>query len=247
MQKTYKKNQPETIRSLFDQIAGRYELGNACLSFCLYRLWNRALIKRVITPKRPESYLDLCAGTGEISLVYLKRSCRESLPKKSYLLDFSSEMLLVAKEKEKRWGLPSERIEYLEADAQEIPLPSSSVDCVTAAYGIRNLKEPSRCFEESYRVLRGGGVFGMLELTRPKNPLLRAAHGLYLKTALPLVGSWVTSNREAYEYLCETVRTLIPPEELVGKIERAGFREVSSISLFGGIATLIKAEKTHSA
>jgi len=238
--KSYTKSHPETIKEMFNDIAENYEMGNAVLSFQTYRLWNRALIHHIYEKQQPTALLDLCCGTGDIALPYLKK--REEACK-AYLLDFSSGMLDYAKAKAKRWKLDRHDMRFLEADAQQIPLPSNSVDCVTVAYGIRNIQDPRKCYHETLRLLRSGGSFGILELTRPQNPLLKSAHHLYLTTALPLMGKLVTSNQEAYRYLCNSIHDFVKPERVAVDLKEIGFTDVQVKPMLGGVATMILAKK----
>jgi len=237
---SYTKNNPQTIKNLFNDIAENYETGNAVLSFQTYRLWNRALVQHIYHAQNPDVILDLCSGTGDIVLPYLKQ--REK-PCRAHLLDFSPGMLNQARQKAKRWQLDRHSLHFMEADAQKIPLPSESVDCATVAYGIRNIQSPQRCYEETLRVLRSGGSFGILELTRPNHFLLRACHRFYLTTALPLLGKWITSNEEAYQYLCNSIHEFVRPERVAVDLKEAGFINVQVKPLLGGVATLILATK----
>lgn len=231
---------PETIQNLFNQIASRYDRTNALLSFNFHRLWNRQLIKEVRQKSPHRSLLDLCCGTGEIGFGLLKK---ERIPYKAYLLDFSEEMLHFARQKEKKLSLEKHEINYIQGDAQQIPLSENSVGGVTIAYGLRNVKEPLRCVEEAYRVLSPFGAFGILELTRPSSPLLCALHRFYLENCLPFVGRLLTSHQEAYEYLCRSIQAFMSPEEIVDLLEKSGFVRIRVLPLTGGIATLIIAEK----
>ena len=181
----YCKENPQTIQSLFNSIAGRYDLTNAVLSFNLHKRWNSALVQHVLKPHLPKVFLDLCSGTGDIAFNYLHsapHSCQ------ACLIDFSSEMLEHAKHKANKYSFDRHQISYLEADVQQLPLQDQFADCATMAYGIRNVQYPTHCFQEIFRVLKPGGCFGILELTRPRNRLLRFGHQLYLRTVLPLLG-----------------------------------------------------------
>lgn len=191
MKPSYTQNQPESIKELFGSIAKRYDRTNALQSFQLNRWWNHKLIEKVLNPPElPPVILDLCAGTGEIALRALKR-CPN--PRKAYLLDFCPQMLDCARVKAKSLSLDYHEIDYLTADAQAIPLPENSVDCATIAYGIRNVKDPAQCIQDTFRVLKPGGRFGILELTVPGNPLLRGGHWLYLENSF--TGLREISNR----------------------------------------------------
>lgn len=234
--KKYSKAEPESIQAMFGSIAQQYDRTNAVLSFQLHRYWNRLLVSHV----SGNSLADLCCGTGEIALAFLKRS-QES--KKAYLMDFCPEMLSCAQEKAAHLDIVRHQVDYITADVQKIPLDNLSVDCATIAYGIRNVKEPRLCIEEVYRILQTGGQFGILELTRPNNKILRKMHQLYLRYVLPIVGKCLTSNQNAYEYLCQSIHHFTDPDELVAILKKIGFVNIVKKPLTGGIATLIVANK----
>jgi demethylmenaquinone methyltransferase/2-methoxy-6-polyprenyl-1,4-benzoquinol methylase len=235
----YNKNDPQSIQKMFGSIAKQYDRTNAILSLQMHRYWNQELIKLTLLKNAPESYLDLCCGTGEISLKYLK-NC--PFPCTAYLLDFCPEMLFFAQERAKNLN-SHHKISYLQADAQEIPLPKESIDCMTMAYGIRNIPDPNKCFREIHRVLKKEGKIGILELTQPVNPLLKAGHSLYLNTVIPLMGKLVTSNKDAYQYLCKSIKSFTQPQEMEKMLIAAGFKSVSIKPLMGGIATILVAKK----
>ena len=236
----YHKDNPATIQKMFDSIAKHYDKTNAILSFCLHKHWNKTFIKQTITPAQPEILLDLCCGTGAIAFGYLKHIPD---PLKVYLLDFSEGMLQCAKDQAKKLDVVHHDLYYLQADAQTIPLLNHSVDCATIAYGIRNVKDSSRCIKDVYRVLKPGGSFGILELTQPSRPILKSLHRFYLKNILPLVGKFATSDKEAYRYLCNSIQTFVPPETLKTQMKEAGFEKIRQISCTGGIATIIVGSK----
>lgn len=239
MMNNYHKNDPVAIQSMFNSIAKQYDRTNAILSFRMHKRWNRALINKAITPVQPEVLLDLCCGTGAIAFEYLKKA---QDPVKVYMLDFSEEMLHCAKEQAHKYGLNQHNIHYLHADAQTIPLLSNSVNCATIAYGIRNVKNSILCIKDVHRVLKPNGTFGILELTKPGNRLMRLGHSLYLKRFLPIIGKMVTSNKEAYRYLCESIHSF-DPKELRSQLETAGFKDIQQFALLGGIATVLIGKK----
>lgn len=232
----YNKNDPSSIQTMFDGIAKQYDKTNAILSFCMHKYWNRTLINTTIVPSNPDVLLDLCCGTGAIAFGYLNKNPR---PLKVYMLDFSENMLKCAKSYAKKQEIDQHEIHYLQADAQIIPLLNNSVNCATVAYGIRNVKDPALCIKDVYRVLKPGGTFGILELTKPKHPFLRYAHSLYLRHMLPQLGKIATSNKDAYRYLCDSIHTFIPPEQLKSQMDSVGFQDIKQYSLLGGIATVL--------
>lgn len=239
----YDKSDPDTIRALFNSIAENYDKTNNALSFGMHKQWNRALIDQAIIPAHPKVLLDLCCGTGAIAFEYLQRPLNASWATHVYMLDFSDQMLAYAKRRGQALQLPENMITYLQADAQQIPLTDASIACATVAYGIRNVKRPEKCIEEVYRVLVPGGTFGILELTQPKNPLLRLGHRLYTKTMLPLLGKLMTSNEAAYQYLCTSINAFIPPEDLERLMQTQGFHNIQIQSFLGGAATLLIGKK----
>lgn len=236
----YDKNAPETIQNMFSSIAPQYDRANRIISLGLHSLWNQSLIKKINTPFPISSLLDLCAGTGEIAFAHLQKAIS---PGKTYLLDFSGPMLDQAKIKAKKRSLSHHDIQYIEGDAQKIPLPNSSVDGVTVAYGIRNIADPALCAAEVLRVLRNGGRWGILELTRPTNIFLKALHNTYLSTILPALGKITTSNKDAYRYLSNSIGKFLSPEDLIKVLKEVGFSKAVSYPQAGGIATIIIAQK----
>lgn len=237
----YNKNNPDTIQVMFNSIAKQYDKTNAVLSFQLHRLWNRKLIHEVIGNASPSNFLDLCCGTGEIAFGSLKKC---PYPCKAFLIDFCEEMLSCARAKAKNLNLERHDISYIQADAQQIPLPNASIKFATIAYGIRNIKDPKKCLNEVFRVLKPGGKLGILELTQPKNPFLKFGHQVYLKNILPLMGKLLTSNQNAYQYLCNSIHTFIKPEDLQKILNESGFHTTYRHSLTGGIATILIGEKS---
>lgn len=233
--KPYSKNDPASIQQMFNHIAKNYDFTNGVLSFQFHKYWNRQLVKHVIK-NHPHTYLDLCCGTGDIAQIYLKKV---SLPTHVYLVDFCTNMLTFAKNKIQKGPFSKNHIYYLEADAQKLPLPNATVDCTTIAYGIRNVQNTSECIKETYRVLKSGGCLGILELTQPKNSVLKFFHTFYLKNVLPILGKWLTKDQKAYSYLQSSIQSFISPMELKKIMEDHQFKNIKVIPLTGGIATLL--------
>lgn len=215
------------IKEHFSSIAPHYDKVNGLLSLGLHKKWNQALIDKI----QGEHLLDLCAGTGEISFGYLRKNPRAH----AVLLDFCPEMLAIA---QKKGASFKERFKILCGDAQEIPFPEASFDVVTIAYGIRNIPDPHRCFKEVFRVLRPGGMFAILELTRPENPLMRYGHRLYLKTMVPWIGKKVTKNEEAYCHLSTSIESFLARDAIKALYKETGFKFSLEQRKLMGICTL---------
>lgn len=238
---TYSQQTPETIQQMFGSIAERYDRANAVMSFNMHKIWNARLIKEALGNKTHAHALDLCCGTGDIIFSFLQK---QATPCTAYCLDFCGEMLECAKNKSKAMSeIQQHNITFIQGDAQDIPLADDIIDCATVAYGIRNVKDPFKCIQDTYRVLKKGGTFGILELTTPTNPILKIGHRVYLQKVLPIIGKVVSDNRMAYEYLCNSIHSFIPPDVLVDMLSKAKFTKIKKIPLMGGIATIITAQK----
>lgn len=237
----YSKEDPQTIKCLFNKIAPQYDRANALMSFNLHKKWNRTLSQMILSKGDPSKYLDLCSGTGEIAFTTLKDM---KLPSEAFLLDFSDKMLDCAKNKELTIDPNKHRIHYLHADAQAIPLPENSIDAITIAYGIRNVQNPARCIEEAHRVLKNGGIFAILELTRPTHSIMKMGHKIYTKFLLPIIGRYVASDAQAYNYLQRSIQSFIQPMVLENLLKHAGFKQTLVRPLSGGIATIISGHKS---
>lgn len=226
---------PQAIQKMFGAIAPKYDCANAFLSLNLHKIWNRKLVNKAST-HNPTILLDLCAGTGEIAYLWLKKAQSK---KAAILLDFCPEMLKIAKDRKPQ----GHQISFLTADAQAIPMPNSTVDAITIAYGIRNVKNPDKCFQEAFRVLRPGGTFAILELTQPNNRLLRIGHKLYLEKILPILGGILTRKPDAYRYLSTSIQSFVKPAELIHSLSQAGFHTIQATPLTFGVAHIITAKK----
>lgn len=232
----YAQNNPNSIQEMFNSIAKDYDFGNAVLSFQTHHYWNKQLLRYTLESLKSPTLLDLCCGTGDIAFSYLKTQKEKTYV---HLLDFSKEMLLCAQEKAKKLNLDHHHLKFIQGDALQVPLPNASVDAVTIAYGIRNVQNPEGCIGEMARVLKPGGRAGILELTRPRSSLLRGVHWTYLKFLLPLLGRWVTSNKQAYDYLSQSIYQFSSPDTLKGLMQKHGFQNLAIHPLFGGIASII--------
>ncbi|MGK5593842.1 MAG: bifunctional demethylmenaquinone methyltransferase/2-methoxy-6-polyprenyl-1,4-benzoquinol methylase UbiE [Parachlamydiaceae bacterium] len=237
----YQKSNASSIQLMFSSIAREYDRANAILSFNLHKLWNRQLVSLTSKKSRHvQVVLDLCAGTGEITKVWLHQA---QSPLDVHLLDFCPEMLSLAKTKLFDSSESQHKFSFIQANAESIPLSNDLADAITVAYGVRNIHNIDQCFHESFRVLKSGGCLGILELTSPENRLLKRLHQFYLKAVLPRLGGIVTKNKQAYEYLCQSIQEFVTPCHIKDQLLRAGFSEVTIHPQWFGTATVIVAKK----
>ncbi len=219
---------PSTISTLFDNIAPVYDKTNSLLSLNLHKGWNRYLARSIIEYLPPHSHLlDLCAGTGAITKELLLDPHHQIT-----LLDVSAGMLELAKK-----NLKDKRLHFVEGDALHMPFSDETFEGVTVAYGIRNLPDLKKGFQEVFRVLKPGGIFAILELTRPTG-WFAPFHSIYLKTCIPLLGKLASGNKGAYDYLSRSVDTFLPVEKITEELQNTGFQLIRTEPLFRGCATL---------
>ena len=231
---SYTKKRPQSIKKLFNNIAKRYDLANLLISFGFSSSWNKKIVQKALEKSPPEfTMVDICSGTGEVAFNCLQNSTKAS---SAYLVDFSDQMLKIAQNKGVKYA--QHKINYVEADAEKLPLADEIADFATIAYGIRNVRTLANCFNEARRVLKPNGKLVILELTRPKSKLLRFLHKLHLKCFIPIIGKIVASDKNAYRYLCSSVQSFSCPAEIKQKLADAKFNKIESTSLLGGIATI---------
>ena len=227
----------ERVRSIFSSIAGRYDTFNRLASLGIDKGWRRALVKAcALTPS--SRVLDLCAGTGDVSLAI----ARQAGPGLIVVTDFTPEMLDIAREKAEEYSGATE-LRFEHADAQELPFADESFDCVTVAFGVRNLPERERNFTEVRRVLKPGGRYVILEFSRPPFAPWRGAYHVYLRHAIPFIGGMLTGERQGFVYLNDSIRRFPAQEELAAELRQAGFSAISWRDLSGGIVALHTAVK----
>jgi demethylmenaquinone methyltransferase/2-methoxy-6-polyprenyl-1,4-benzoquinol methylase len=233
------------VREMFTSIAPRYDLLNHVLSFNIDRLWWRRTARtfaQILT--RPDArILDLCCGTGDMTFALRKRAgnCNPQL----LGADFSHAMLQRALSKSldnlSQNAKPA-MLNWIEADALCLPLPSQHFDLVTSAFGFRNLADYDAGLREIARVLRPGGECGILDFSEPKG-LMGHLYRVYFKQVLPRIGTMLSGVRGPYAYLPASVERFPEPEEMLIRMRRAGFREASWTPYTLGIAGLYRGKK----
>ncbi len=225
------KERERQVRTIFSEIAPRYDLLNHLLSLNIDRGWRRKAVNRLGWEEAPGgTYLDICAGTFDLSL---ELAGRKGFNGRVLASDFARPMLVQGVGK-----LGNRAVAPVCGDALGLPFPDGVFQGAMVAFGVRNLSELDRGLGELARVLEGGRRLVILEFTEPPNPLLRRFYHLYFHQILPLVGRMVTGHPWAYTYLPKSVREFPDPAGLAGRMEAAGFREVRWDLLTGGIAAL---------
>jgi demethylmenaquinone methyltransferase / 2-methoxy-6-polyprenyl-1,4-benzoquinol methylase len=215
---------------MFGSIARRYDLANHILSCGADFYWrNRAA--RLVARWQPKEVVDLATGTGDLAL-----AIQQKIPEARIVgVDFLPEMLEIAIRKGLR--------QTIVADAMKLPFADSSFDCVTIAFGLRNMKDWAAALREMARILRRGGHLLILEFSLPHLPILRPVYRVYLHRFLPILGSLLTRQKEAYAYLGDSIEEFPSGEAMVRLMEANGFCNATAQPLSGGITTIYTAEK----
>ena len=219
------------VREVFDSVAERYDLMNDLMSGGIHRLWKAAFLDW-LRPRPGMTLLDVGGGTGDIAFGFKKRGGGKAL-----VCDINREMLSVGRDRALDRNLIG-GLGWVCGDAQSLPVADRSVDAYTIAFCLRNVTHIETAIAEAFRVLKPGGRFMCLEFSRVVVPGLREAYDAYSFNVLPLIGGMVTGNREAYQYLVESIRKFPPQAELAAMIAAAGFERVEVRNLSGGIAAI---------
>jgi demethylmenaquinone methyltransferase / 2-methoxy-6-polyprenyl-1,4-benzoquinol methylase len=225
------------VQEMFTSIAPRYDLLNHVLSFNIDRLWWRKTARSftAILNRGDARVLDLCCGTGDMGFALWRRSER-SKPK-IFGADFSHAMLQRAAGKSAGTSL-----QWVEADALRLPFPDTTFELVTSAFGFRNLSDYDAGLREILRVLRPGGECGILDFGEPGG-LIGRLYRIYFKRVLPAVGAVISGVKGPYDYLPASVERFPTPEDMLGRMRGAGFREASWEPYSFGIAGLYRGRK----
>jgi demethylmenaquinone methyltransferase/2-methoxy-6-polyprenyl-1,4-benzoquinol methylase len=226
----------ERVDDVFHSVARRYDLMNDLMSAGLHRAWKDALLTAINPPKHdaPFALLDLAGGTGDIALRVAEAGGAGT---RVTVCDINADMLMVGAERALDRGL-DDRIAFERGNAEQLAYADRSFDCVSIAFGIRNVPRIEPALAEAYRVLKLGGHFLCLEFSSVDVPGFDALYEFYSFNIIPRVGQAVTGDREAYQYLVESIRKFPKPKAFAAMIEQAGFRRVSFTAMTGGVVAL---------
>lgn len=231
------------VREMFRQIAPRYDAMNHLLSLSIDRYWRWRTVRRLRLVDG-EHVLDTCTGTGDLALAIAQRARREFPTSRVLATDFCFAMLEIATQKRAKHDPLKDYIDFIEADSQALPFAADRFQCVTVAFGLRNVSDTALGLSEMTRVCRPGGQVVVLEFSQPELPGLKQLYGFYFRHILPRVGQWLARNdKSAYEYLPESVKEFPYGEALAEKMRAAGLVDVRFTPLTLGVATLYEGTK----
>lgn len=221
------------VRGVFDSVAKKYDIMNDVMSIGVHRVWKRFTID-LAAVRRGEMVLDLAGGTGDLTQAFAKKIGADS---RVVLSDINAEMLKVGREKLTNNGVVG-NVVYAQANAEKLPFADNTFDCITIAFGLRNVTDKDAALRSMLRVLKPGGRLLVLEFSKPEAPGLEKIYDQYSFRLLPLMGQLVAGDAESYRYLAESIRMHPDQETLKGMMETAGFDRVTYTNLTGGIVAL---------
>jgi demethylmenaquinone methyltransferase/2-methoxy-6-polyprenyl-1,4-benzoquinol methylase len=220
---------PDEVAGMFDDVAAKYDRTNDILSAGNSILWRLATVKAV-APVAGERVLDVAAGTGTSSAALAKSGATV------VAVDFSAGMIAEGRRRHTS-------IEFVQADAEQLPFGDEEFDAVTISFGLRNINDPKAALAEMYRVLKPGGRVVVCEFSRPPFAPIRTGYYAYLGAVMPLVAKITSSNPAAYDYLAESIRQWADQGELSRWMRGVGFTRVAYRNLTAGIVALHRGRK----
>jgi len=230
------------VNAVFHGVADRYDLMNDLMSGGVHRLWKDAMVARLGPPKTgtlPYRVLDMAGGTGDIAERIVNASVGYA---EVTVSDINSDMLRVGAERAKAWRFGGQ-VNFVEANAEDLPFEDESFDAYTIAFGIRNVPRIQVALGEAFRVLKRGGRFLCLEFSAVDLPGLDRFYKDFSDRVIPPIGKVVTGDAQPYQYLVESIRKFPAPAKFSAMIEQAGFKRVTHTAMSGNIAALHAAWK----
>ena len=233
-----KKEKADLVADVFHSVASRYDLMNDLMSGGIHRIWKRFTIE-LSGVRKGHAVLDIAGGTGDLAARF-SRIVGES--GRVVLADINDSMLRVGRDKLLDKGVQG-NLQFVQGDAQYLPFPDDSFDCVTIAFGLRNVTDKALALRSMLRVLKPGGRLLVLEFSKPENELLSKAYDTYSFRVLPFMGRLVANDSDSYQYLAESIRMHPDQETLRDMMEDAGFTRCEYHNMTGGIVALHKGVK----
>ncbi|WP_372861917.1 bifunctional demethylmenaquinone methyltransferase/2-methoxy-6-polyprenyl-1,4-benzoquinol methylase UbiE [Spongiibacter sp.] len=221
------------VAGVFHSVAGKYDLMNDLMSGGIHRLWKRFTIE-LSGVRRGNAVLDIAGGTGDLAAKFSRIVGSEG---KVVLADINDSMLKVGREKLTNRGIVG-NIEYVQANAECLPFPDNSFDCITIAFGLRNVTDKDAALRSMLRVLKPGGRLLVLEFSKPTNELMSKVYDRYSFDILPRMGKLITNDEDSYRYLAESIRMHPDQETLKAMMTEAGFAEVRYHNMTAGVVAV---------
>jgi demethylmenaquinone methyltransferase/2-methoxy-6-polyprenyl-1,4-benzoquinol methylase len=226
------------VGEVFHSVADKYDLMNDLMSLGIHRLWKRYTIE-LSGVKHGQRVLDLAGGTGDLAARFSRMVGHKGTV---ILADINASMLARGRARLVDEGVVG-NVEYVQANAEQLPFPDNYFDCITIAFGLRNVTDKDSALRSMCRVLKPGGRVLVLEFSRPTVPGLKPLYDLYSFKVLPLMGKLIANDAASYQYLAESIRMHPDQESLKAMMAAAGFERCEYFNLSGGIVALHRGYK----
>lgn len=226
------------VAEVFESVASRYDIMNDVMSFGIHRYWKKVAVD-LSGVRAGQRVLDLAGGTGDLAAKFSKLVSETG---KVVLSDINPAMLEEGRRKLIDKGLVG-NIDYVVADAEDLPFESNSFDCVTMAFGLRNVTDKDKALRSIFRVLKPGGKLLVLEFSKPSSENFRKIYDLYSEYCIPPLGKWIANDEESYRYLVESIRKHPDQETLLKMMQEAGFEGADYRNLTGGVVAIHRGYK----
>ncbi|MBA2482985.1 MAG: bifunctional demethylmenaquinone methyltransferase/2-methoxy-6-polyprenyl-1,4-benzoquinol methylase UbiE [Nitrosomonas sp.] len=225
----------QKVAGVFDSVASDYNLMNDLMSMGLHRLWKRFAVE-ASSVKKGDKVLDIAGGTADLTTLFLKHVGGDG---EVWLTDINNSMLTIGRDRVLNDG---KVIPTAQCDAEKLPFPNNYFDCVSVAFGLRNMTHKEIALNEMLRVLRPGGRVIVLEFSKVWGPL-RSVYDTYSFKLLPALGKMIANDADSYRYLAESIRVHPSQEVLKELMEQIGFNRVDFFNLTAGIVALHRGYK----
>lgn len=225
------------VRGVFDSVASKYDLMNDVLSFGTHRLWKRYTVASG-NVKKGDKVLDIAGGTGDLAMAFAKKTTDTG---QVVLSDINASMLEEGRKNLINHGVLN--VDFVQLNAQQIPFESNTFDCVSIAFGLRNITDKNQALGEMYRVLKSGGCLLVLEFSKTNSKFLENLYDFYSFNIIPKLGGLIADDEKSYQYLAESIRKHPDQETLKSMVLEAGFDLCEYHNLSGGIVALHKGIK----
>ena len=226
------------VAKVFDSVASKYDVMNDVMSFGVHRLWKRFAIE-LSGVRAGQRVLDLASGTGDLAAEFSRKvGCVGEV----VASDINASMLNAGRERLVDKGIVG-NVRYVQTNAERLPFPDNYFDCITIAFGLRNVTDKDAALRSMCRVLRPGGKLLVLEFSKPVVPGLKPVYDVYSFKLLPAMGKMIAGDADSYRYLAESIRMHPDQGALQVMMERAGLERCDYFNLAGGIVALHRGYK----
>ena len=222
------KEKTKLVQKVFSDVANNYDLMNDVMSFGAHRLWKKWFID-IVNPSSGDKIIDVGSGSGDLVLEILKRD----LNLKIDMVDLNKAMLLEGKKR-----IKNDNVKFFQQNAESLNFYDNLYDKYLISFCLRNVTDIDQSFKEAFRILKPGGQYYCLEFSKPNSFVLANIYSYYKSNVIPTFGKIFSNNRDAYNYLNESIDLFPKQDELKKRIESVGFKSVKYTNLFDGIVSI---------